>query len=143
MSDVVMPLAKIYRSIGSSLELLDDIANHKKLGSLIMGEILNCKKLPAKAADLEKIMLDTAKILDVTVVQSTFHEFNPFGLSGVLVLAESHFSIHTWPEYNTAAIDLFSCKEIHPEKAIKHLQKSFDAESVEWINFPRGLGIKP
>jgi S-adenosylmethionine decarboxylase proenzyme len=143
MSEVIIPLAKVYRSIGSSLELLDDIANHKKLGSLVMGELLNCKKLPTKAAELEKIMLHIAKILEVTVVQSTFHEFSPYGLSGVLVLAESHFSIHTWPEYNAAAVDLFSCKEIHPEKAIDYLKKSFDAESIEWVNFPRGLGIKP
>lgn len=107
-----------------------------------MGELLGCKNMPTTSEALEKIMLETAEILEVTIVQKCFHEFSPYGLSGVLVLAESHFSIHTWPEYNAAAIDLFSCKEIHPEPAVQHLKKCFDANSIEYVNFPRGLGIK-
>lgn len=44
-----------------------------------------------------------------TVVRSLFHRFSPFGVSGVIVIAESHISIHTWPEYGSATVDIFSC----------------------------------
>ena len=47
-----------------------------------------------------------------TIIDVSFHEFNPFGISGVVVIAESHLTIHTWPEYAYAAVDIFTCGDI-------------------------------
>ena len=58
---------------------------------------------------LENILHQGAIEAGATIVESTIHEFNPYGLSGVIVIAESHIAIHTWPEHHYAAIDIFTC----------------------------------
>jgi len=58
---------------------------------------------------LEKILHQGATDAGATIVETTIHEFNPHGLSGVIVIAESHIAIHTWPEHQYAAIDIFTC----------------------------------
>src|SRR5437879_6756298 len=63
-------------------------------------------------------LVEAAKRAQATIVDVVFHEFNPFGISGVVVIAESHLSIHTWPEYRYAAVDIFSCRDaLQPEGA--------------------------
>jgi S-adenosylmethionine decarboxylase proenzyme len=58
---------------------------------------------------LEQLLLQAARAAKATVIQSVFHRFSPYGVSGVVVIAESHLTIHTWPEYGYAAIDIFTC----------------------------------
>jgi len=58
---------------------------------------------------LESTLHRSAKDAGATIVETTLHEFNPHGLSGVIVIAESHIAIHTWPEHQYAAIDIFTC----------------------------------
>jgi len=58
---------------------------------------------------LESILNEAAKISGATIVSSHFHNFEPIGVSGVIVLAESHFTVHSWPEHDYAAIDMFAC----------------------------------
>ncbi len=58
---------------------------------------------------LEKTLVDAATQAGAQVVQSVFHQFNPQGLSGVVVIAESHVAVHTWPEHGHASIDIFTC----------------------------------
>lgn len=68
-----------------------------------------CQSIPSKASELESIMVHAAKLARATVVQRCFHEFSPHGLTGVLVIAESHFAVHTWPEHRAVCVDIFSC----------------------------------
>ncbi|MGJ8655190.1 MAG: adenosylmethionine decarboxylase [Akkermansiaceae bacterium] len=58
---------------------------------------------------LETLLHKAATDAGATIVETTLHEFNPHGLSGVIVIAESHIAIHTWPEHQYAAIDVFTC----------------------------------
>ncbi len=58
---------------------------------------------------LEALLIDSATQAGAHVVESVFHQFNPHGLSGVVVIAESHITVHTWPEHGYAAIDVFTC----------------------------------
>jgi len=58
---------------------------------------------------LEHALVESATKAGATVVQSVFHNFNPQGLSGVVVIAESHVAVHTWPEYGHASVDIFTC----------------------------------
>ena len=60
-------------------------------------------------AALEKVMIEAAQRAGATVINSMFHHFSPFGVSGVVVIQESHLTIHTWPEQGFAAVDLFTC----------------------------------
>lgn len=88
---------------------------------------------------VEKAMCEAAEICGATIVQSVFHAFNPVGVSGVVVIAESHLAIHTWPEYAYAAVDVFTCGDtVKPEVAEEALRRMFGAGRVEIRDVPRG-----
>ncbi len=85
-------------------------------------------------------MVSAAKACKATVVDVAFHEFKPFGVSGVVVIAESHLSIHTWPEYRYAAVDIFTCgKTIDPEQAVEHIAASFHCPQPSIVEVKRGI----
>lgn len=111
------------------------------LGRQILVEYYHCN--PQVLNDREGIALamgEAARLSGATVVEEVFHLFNPHGISGVVVIAESHLSIHTWPEYGYAAVDLFTCgEEIKPEKAFEHLKKVLGADSVSVMELKRGI----
>jgi S-adenosylmethionine decarboxylase proenzyme len=74
------------------------------------------------------------------VVDEVFHKFNPHGISGVVVIQESHLTIHTWPEYGYAAVDVFTCGQtVDPWDAFFYLNREFDAESNTTMELKRGL----
>ncbi len=68
-----------------------------------------CGELLEDVARLEQTLSDCATLGGATVVSTHFHRFSPQGASGVVILAESHATIHTWPEIGYAAIDVFTC----------------------------------
>jgi S-adenosylmethionine decarboxylase len=87
----------------------------------------------ARSAHLEKIMFRIAEKCGFTVVSRAFHQFEPHGTTGVLVLAESHFSAHTYPENNIIYIDVFCCSpSFDPEKCSKIIENEFAASSGTW-----------
>ncbi len=86
-----------------------------------------------------RIMTDAAVAAGATVLQTVVHKFEPTGLSCVLVLAESHLSIHTWPHLGYAAVDFYTCGECDPRRAEMVLAKGFRATSVEMLVVERGL----
>ena len=94
---------------------------------------------------IESSMVAAAKEADATVINATFHHFSPFGVSGVVVIQESHLAIHTWPEYGYAAVDLFTCGEtVDPWICYRSLLKSFQAGSGSSIEMLRGqMGLIP
>lgn len=73
-----------------------------------------------------------SQLFKLNVVEEKFHQFKPYGVSGVMVLKESHFTIHTWPEHNYAAVDLFICEEtVDESKFMEELQVIFDSKRCE------------
>jgi S-adenosylmethionine decarboxylase len=85
-------------------------------------------------------MVSAARQSKATVVDVSFHEFNPFGLSGMVVIAESHLAIHTWPEYNYAAVDIFTCGDlIQPEVAARYLIERFGCKNPSMVEIKRGI----
>lgn len=77
---------------------------------------------------IEKEMIQAARIAGATVISSSFHHFSPYGVSGVVVIQESHLAIHTWPEFGYAAVDLFTCGEtVDPWVSFDHLKKILEA----------------
>ena len=113
----------------------------KELGKHVIVEMYDCR--PGILNDLEgirKAMLDAADIAGATIVGEIFHHFSPHGVSGAVVIAESHLSIHTWPEYRYAALDLFTCGEkVKPWKAFKHLQMILGSTRTSQTQMKRGL----
>src|SRR5262245_32231858 len=88
-------------------------------------------------------MVEAAKRAQATVVDVVFHEFNPFGISGVVVIAESHLAIHTWPEYRYAAVDVFSCGDVlQPQVAADYLVEQFGAARASVVELQRGIFLR-
>ena len=115
------------------------------LGRHLLLELFDCD-LDA-ISNLEAVkgaLVEAAKRAQATIVDVVFHEFNPFGVSGVVVIAESHLSIHTWPEYRYAAVDVFSCGDVlQPEVAVNYLVEQFGAERTSVVEMQRGMFINP
>lgn len=110
------------------------------LGEHILIELYSCDEELINDSDLlEKIMLKAAKIAKATVVKSVFHNFSPQGVTGVIVVEESHFAVHTWPEHKYAAVDLFTCsEEMDYDAAYKFLEKELKAERSSFTKVLRG-----
>lgn len=89
---------------------------------------------------LAELMRQTAVDLNATVVDVLFHTFAPHGVSGVVVIAESHLAVHTWPEHGYAAVDLFTCSETTRLPALAELlKKRLKATQIEYREQARGL----
>ena len=73
------------------------------------------------------------------VIYHFFHQFEPFGVSGIILISWSHFAVHTWPEDCYAAFDVFTCGEMVPELAIESLKEDFQAQRVDVQIIPRGF----
>lgn len=107
------------------------------LGRQLTADLYACE--PASLREpgtVEAAMLEAARACGATIVGSHFHAFNPHGVSGVVIIAESHLAIHTWPEYGYAAIDAFTCGEsLDPTLAIQRLAEAFGAEPpvLQWL----------
>jgi S-adenosylmethionine decarboxylase len=76
-----------------------------------------------------------------TLLHIHLHHFQPSGVSGVAVLAESHISIHTWPEVGYAALDIFMCGNADPDACIPVLREAFNAERVDVDELLRGRDV--
>jgi S-adenosylmethionine decarboxylase len=85
-------------------------------------------------------MVSAAKEANATIIDISFREFNPFGISGLIVIAESHLTIHTWPEYGYAAVDIFTCGDvIKPEIAASYIIKHLECNNPSIVEMKRGL----
>lgn len=87
---------------------------------------------------IEQVLKECVDVAGATLLHCHLHRFNPEGVSGVLVLAESHISIHTWPEMGYAALDVFMCGDSQPHKAIDVLKRGFATETVRVDDLHRG-----
>ena len=112
----------------------------KTLARHLIAELYGC---PAdRLNDLNAIrsrMLEAAELIGATVLRHAFHPFEPDGVSGVVVIAESHLSIHTWPGRGYAAIDIFTCGGLDPRPGCEHLAAGLNAQSSRLQEILRGL----
>ncbi len=113
----------------------------KILGRHLVVELSLCDKgLLDDTEFIERSLNEAVRQSGATKVKSVFHRYNPQGVSGVVVIAESHCSIHTWPEYGYAAVDFFTCGEtVDPYKAFESLQASLKARETHVKELKRGI----
>lgn len=84
-------------------------------------------------------MLAAAEAVRVTVIGEIFHRYAPQGVSGTILIAESHLSIHTWPESGYAAVDIFTCGDVDPRPGFDVLAQRLNAESLRMQEIIRGI----
>lgn len=111
------------------------------LGRQILVEFYDCDQ--SKLNDVsyvETSLIQAAKASHATLISHNFHKFSPYGISGVVVIAESHIAIHTWPEYNYAAVDIFTCGDtIDPWVIQEYLKESFESKNTSSMEMKRGM----
>lgn len=109
-------------------------------GRHLLLEMWDCKREFLNDGDRIMEFLNTAATdAGATVVKQFYHEFNPPGITGVAILAESHIAIHTWPIEGYVAIDIFTCgTQANPELAIERLVQSFGPKDYTSIELKRG-----
>lgn len=111
------------------------------LGRHLLVELFDCdREIIADCKAVKDILVEAARRARATIVDVSFHEFNPCGVSGVVVIAESHLTIHTWPEYCYAAVDTFSCGEtMLPETAVAYCAEELKAGRTTVVEVQRGI----
>lgn len=111
------------------------------LGRQILVEFYDCDPNVLNDVNLiEKYMVEACDVANATIVKTVVHKFSPYGVSGVVVIAESHVAIHTWPEYNYAAVDIFTCGEtISPWTIYKYLENKLKCKNSSMMELKRGL----
>lgn len=111
------------------------------LGRHILAEFFECdSNILNNPTLVEKFMTNAALECGATVVQKCFHLFSPHGVSGVIIISESHLAIHTWPELGYAAVDLFTCGEkCDPKVAYEYLKKAFRSAKDSYSELNRGI----
>jgi S-adenosylmethionine decarboxylase len=113
----------------------------KALGRHIVCELSGCR--PSLLSDIDGIaamMIAAAKVARATIMESAFHRFEPQGVSGTVILAESHLSIHTWPEKGYAAMDFYTCGDhTDPWLACEYAAHTLGATSVLATELKRGI----
>lgn len=115
------------------------------VGSHCILELHGC---PPTLLDDKDAILDAirraAKLAKSTLLNEVAHRFEPQGVTALGLLAESHISVHTWPEIGYAACDVFTCgEEAEPEQACQHLVEALEADRYELRRVPRGHEAVP
>jgi len=113
----------------------------KPLGRHVLAEIYGCNFETLNDINkVERIMVNAALEAGAEVRECVFHKFSPHGVSGVVVISESHLAIHTWPELGYAAVDVFTCGEkVNPWDACNYLTEQFGAEHLTAKETKRGI----
>ncbi len=112
----------------------------ESLGVHILAEYYDCDcEVLDNSNEIERHLNNAAQAAGATIVQSAFHQFNPMGVSGVVVIAESHLTIHTWPEHGYAAVDIFTCGDtVDPWRAFEHLKQELKSTHFSTMEMKRG-----
>jgi len=111
------------------------------LGRHVLAEIFGCTfEILNDVKKVEELMVNAALEAGAEVREFVFHKFSPQGVSGVVVISESHLAIHTWPELGYAAVDVFTCGErVNPWDACNFLVEKFNAQHMTATEVKRGL----
>ena len=113
----------------------------KELGTQLIVELYDCDCEALNSTDaVGEIMLRAAAAARTTVVSHSFHQFSPHGVTGVVLIKESHIAVHTWPEYGYCAVDIFTCgKTTDGNAAIEVIREAFSSGRHVVRKVERGL----
>lgn len=128
----------VYTSIAAMIEARDG-----NVGKQLILDLYECSTTQLDDIDwVEHVMVEAAKRAQGHVVESSFHKFEPYGISGVVIIEESHIAIHIWPQYHYAAVDIFTCSDaLGIKEASDYLISAFGAKKPIDLAFTRGKGI--
>ena len=110
------------------------------IGQHVVADLWGVKNMINSSKEMEEVLFKAAKAASATPLEVISYEFKPHGVTSVVLLAESHISVHTWPELNHIAIDAFTCgTHTKPKKAVEYLKKIFKPTKTRLLEFKRGI----
>ena len=111
------------------------------LGRHVLAELYGCRRdVLNDVKKVQELMVAAAIRAGAEVREVAFHKFSPQGVSGVVVISESHLAVHTWPEYGYAAVDVFTCGErVDPHTAMDYIAEAFGSKSHTRTEVQRGV----
>ncbi|MFD2654579.1 adenosylmethionine decarboxylase [Gracilibacillus thailandensis] len=112
------------------------------MGRHVIAELWECNiDMLNDIERLERTFVNAALKAGAEVREVAFHKFAPFGVSGVVIISESHLTIHSFPEHGYASIDVYTCGDIiDPNVAVAYIEEHLEAKSTEKLEVPRGMG---
>ncbi|WP_100405076.1 adenosylmethionine decarboxylase [Bacillus solitudinis] len=112
------------------------------MGRHVIAELWGCNVEKLNNMNLiERVFVDAALKAGAEVREVAFHKFAPHGVSGVVIISESHLTIHSFPEHGYASIDVYTCGDrIDPNVASNYIAEALGASTTEVIEVPRGMG---
>jgi S-adenosylmethionine decarboxylase len=120
---------------------MESNASYNTIGHHYIVEGSGCDRdVIGSVARVQQILAKAAEVANAKVWSISFHRFPPYGVSGVVVISESHLSVHTWPEAGYVALDIYTCgKDAKPEEAVEFAMKAFGASDMHATEVTRGL----
>ncbi|MED1490490.1 adenosylmethionine decarboxylase [Bacillus smithii] len=111
------------------------------MGRHVISELWGCEFEKLNDVEqIEKIFVEAALKSGAEIREVAFHKFAPQGVSGVVIISESHLTIHSFPEHGYASIDVYTCGDLNPNIAADYIAESLGAQTRETIELPRGMG---
>lgn len=111
-------------------------------GRHILAEFSGCdEKILNDSRAVVRSLHAAVSAANATVVGDLVYPFKPQGVSAVVLVAESHFSIHTWPEYAFASADIYTCGDCYPERGMVELGRWLHAKKMDVLEIQRGKGV--
>jgi len=117
----------------------------KSLGQQLIVELYGCDRtLLDDPSRLEQILTESIRQSGGTIIRPCFHQFSPHGVTGVVVIAESHVSIHTWPEFGYCALDVFTCgTQVQTDQIFEYVRSELQAQETSVMEVKRGTLVLP
>ncbi|SEQ11994.1 adenosylmethionine decarboxylase proenzyme [Virgibacillus subterraneus] len=118
------------------------------MGRHVIAELWECSiDTLNNISQIKQIFVDAALEAGAEIREVAFHKFSPHGVSGVVIIAESHLTVHSFPEHGYASIDVYTCSNtIDPNVAVEYIIKALEAKTFEQVEVKRGKGpvkVKP
>ncbi len=119
----------------------DSLQSDQSLGMQLLVDLYDCdRSILDDVARVESALTQAAGEAGVTVLRTVLHRFSPYGVSGAVIIAESHITIHTWPEHGYAALDVFTCRTmLDADRIVAALGRAFGALRSESRLLDRGI----
>ena len=117
----------------------------KSLGQQLIVELYGCDRtLLDDPSRLERILTEAISRAGGTIIKPCFHQFSPHGVTGVVVIAESHVAVHTWPEFGYCALDVFTCgTQVKTDQIFESVRLALQAQESSVMEVKRGTLVLP
>mgnify|MGYP003798092823 FL=1 len=126
------------------IEMKKELYLVSPVGTHLIIDLYDCRcDFLDNSEKIQNLLIEVAKISNTTILSVKVHKFTPMGVSGYVLISESHISIHTWPEFNYASVDIYTCGDNSlPTKGFECIVEKLNSQKPTILKLERGLYAK-